>query len=116
MTRNINKSIAIAAAAATVIIAAGAPAQAQMSGFKSIAPAAGESQIIHKTGRRGRRGRRVAGAIALGLIGAAIVAGGARAHYDHDYRYSRHQRRCNRWRRWCRNGEDRACWKYDNRC
>lgn len=112
MITNISKSIAIAAAA-TAMIAAGAPAQAQMSGFQSIAPTTSESQIVHKTGRRGRR---VAGAIALGLIGAAIVAGGARAHYDRDRRYYRHQRRCNRWRRWCRNGEGHACYKYDTRC
>lgn len=108
------KSTAIAAAAAITLLAAGAPAQAQMSGFTALkaSPAAGTNDMIHKTGRKGRR---IAGAIALGLIGAAVIAGNARAsHYD--YGYSRHERRCRKWRRWCRNGEGRACWKYDNRC
>ena len=96
MTFKMTKNFAIATAAATLMIAAGAPAQ---------------GQIIHKTGRKGRR---IAGAIALGLIGAAVIAGSARAsRYDHADRY---ERRCNKWRRWCRNGEDRACWKYENRC
>ena len=92
--------------------ASGAPAQAQMSGFKSFSKfALDESQIIHKTGRKGRR---IAGAIALGLIGAAVIAGSARGH--HYNRVYRRERRCNKWRRWCDNGEGRACWKYDNRC
>jgi len=112
MTFKMTKTFAIATVAATLMIAAGAPAQAQMSGFKSFnAPTAGEGQLIHKTGRKGRR---IAGAIALGLIGAAVIAGSARGH--HYNRYDRHERRCNKWRRWCRNGEGRACWKYDNRC
>jgi uncharacterized protein YcfJ len=110
-----NKSIAFATAAA-VMITAIAPANAQMSGFNGSAikslnsEAAANSQIIHKTGRKGRR---VAGAIALGLIGAAVIAGAARASEDREWA---HERRCNKWRRWCRNGEDNACWKYENRC
>ena len=110
------KSVAIATAAAAMMIAAGAPAQAQMSGFKSLSPttATESNQLIHKTGRKGRR---IAGAIALGLIGAAAIAGHAHSyHYDRYDRYSRHERRCRRWRRWCRNGSGNACWKFDNRC
>ena len=105
------KIIAIAAIAATTAFTA-APASAQMSGFKSLGPATTTDTMIHKTGRRGGR---IAGAIALGLIGAAVIAGNARAsHYGDGY--SRHERRCRKWRRWCRDGENSACWKYDNRC
>ena len=107
------KIIAIAALAATTAFTA-APASAQISGFKNLGPATTTDTMIHKTGRRGGR---IAGAIALGLIGAAVIAGNARAtHYDPGDPYDRYDGRCTRWRRWCRNGEDRACWKYDNRC
>jgi Ni/Co efflux regulator RcnB len=110
------KIIATAAIAATIAVSA-SPASAQMSGFKSMNPAASADNLIEKTGRRGRRGRRIGAGIALGLIGAAVIAGHASRHGDYyEDRYSRHERRCNRWRRWCRNGEDRACWKYENRC
>lgn len=120
MNRAIIKFLAIATVSATTLVAAQAPAEAQLSGFKSLdasasGSASGSAQIIHKTGRRGRRGRHVAGAIALGLIGAAVIAGSARAsHYDRGY--SRHENVCRKWHRWCREGDDRACWKYDDRC
>jgi len=100
-------------ACATVLTAV--PAHAQISSLKLVAPTATQDAgLIHKTGRRGRR---VAAGIALGILGAAAIASQARSHhYDRDDRSWRHERRCNRWRRWCRNGEDRACWKFDNRC
>lgn len=106
-------AFAIAAIAATAAV----PANAQMSALKSLnnGAAASESAIVHKTGRKGRR---IAAGIALGIIGAAALASGAHA-YDRDYeeeRYWRRRNRCNRWRRWCRRGNDRSCWKYDNRC
>ena len=105
------KFIAIATAA-TFVIAAAAPANAQMSAFKSFgSTAANADQIVHKTGRKGRR---IAGAIALGLLGAAVIAGHARAsEIDQE---DAHERRCNKWRRWCNDGESRACRKFDNRC
>jgi hypothetical protein len=109
------KFIAIAAISATALIAAQAPAQAQMSALKSLdVGATTANQLIHKTGRRSRR---IGAGIALGLLGVAAVASHARAREDaeNEREYS-HQRRCNRWRRWCSNGEDQACWKYDNRC
>jgi len=109
------KSIAIAAISAAAVISVQAPAQAQMSGLKSLdTTAKSANQLIHKTGRRGRR---IGAGIALGLLGVAAIASQSRAN-DDDYseREYRRQRRCNRWRRWCSNGEDQACWKYDNRC
>ena len=107
------KKIIASAAIITIAAFSAAPASAQMSGFKNISATTASSTIIHKTGRRGR----VAAGIALGLIGAAVISSHARAsYYDRDDREFRHERRCRRWRHWCRNGEDRACWKYDNRC
>ncbi|MGI9480535.1 MAG: hypothetical protein ACR2PI_27850, partial [Hyphomicrobiaceae bacterium] len=102
------KFFAIALIAATTAIAA-APANAQMSALKSIdnATVAKESAIVHKTGRRGR----FAAGLALGIVGAAIAT-----HHYHSYhrpyyssRWSRHQRRCRRWRRSCYRGYDRSC-------
>lgn len=109
-------TLAIMTALSATLIVAAAPASAQMSGqisgFKSLETtiAATGPALIHKTSRR--RGRIAAG-VALGVLGI-IAAGQARAHYiDRDNRY---EKQCRRWRRWCREGEDRACWKYDNRC
>lgn len=108
------KFIAIAVLAATAALST-APANAQMSALKSIdaAAASGNAAIVHKTGRRGRA--RFAAGLAIGIVGAAIVAD----HYRHRYyspRWSRHERRCRRWRQNCYRGYDGACWKYDNRC
>jgi hypothetical protein len=110
------KSIAIAAISATALIALQAPAHAQMSAFKSLdAGATTTNQLFHKTGRRSRR--IGAGIAALGLLGVAAIASHAQASDDnYSEREYRHQRRCNRWQRWCNTGENRACWKYDNRC
>ncbi|MFY0613081.1 MAG: hypothetical protein JXQ99_16240 [Hyphomicrobiaceae bacterium] len=111
------KFFAIAILAAATALSA-APANAQMSALKSLdnAAVASDSAIVHKTGRRGRRGRFAAG-LALGIVGAAIAThhyGYHRPYYSS--RWSRHERRCRRWRRSCYRGYDRACWKYDNRC
>ena len=112
-TRSTNPGAIPAAVAAATLIAAQLPANAQMSGFTAMAAAQPTTNPdLHKTSRKGRR---VAGAIALGLIGAAVIAGSARASY-YDDGESRHERRCRNWRRWCRDGEDRACWKFENRC
>ena len=108
------KLFAIALLAATTALAA-APASALMSALKSLdnAKAANTAGIVHKTGRRGR----FAAGLALGIVGAAIATHHYRHHgHYHEPRWSRHERRCRRWRRACYNGYDRACWKYDNRC
>ena len=108
------KFFAIAILAAATALSA-APANAQMSALKSLdnAVVASDSAIVHKTGRRGR----FAAGLAIGIIGAAV----ATHHYNnhrpyYSSRWSRHERRCRRWRRSCHRGYDRACWKYDNRC
>ncbi len=108
------KIVAIALLAATTALST-APANAQMSALKSLdnATADSASSIVHKTGRRGR----FAAGLALGIVGAAIAThhyGYHRPYYSS--RWSRHERRCRRWRRSCYRGYDRACWKYDNRC
>ncbi len=107
----------IAIAALAIAAFAASPASANMLSANSMvvaAPTAEAGAIVHKTGRRGRRGRFAAG-LALGIVGAAIAS----HHYGRGYRdrrWSRHERRCRRWRRRCYRGNDRACWRYDNRC
>ena len=103
--------IAIAALAATAAFSA-VPASAQMSSLKSldVAATASGNTIVHKT--RGRRGRIAAG-VGLGVLGV-IAASQAHAYYSD--REDHHERRCRRLRNWCSDGDDRACWKYDNRC
>jgi hypothetical protein len=80
--------------------------------------------LVETVGRRGRHiGRGVAigaGIVTLGVLGA-IAANRARGdvYYDrHEYRrpYPRYRGMCHRWHRWCRNGDDRACSKFDTRC
>lgn len=104
-----------AATASLMMLAAQSPALAgPMTGIAKIDAAPAESTLVHKTGRRGRR---IAAGVALGLIGAV-----AAAHiYDRHYSRRRHyepsyESRCDRWRRWCYNGSDQACWKFENRC
>ena len=108
------KFFAIALLAATTALSA-APANAQMSALKSLdsATASSGTAIVHKTGRRGR----FAAGLAIGIIGAAVATHAYRHHHRrYESRWSRHERRCRRWRRSCYNGYGRACWKYDNRC
>lgn len=99
-------------AAATAFTAI--PANAQMSGLKSLETATASETIVHKTGKRGR----FAAGLAIGIVGAAIATHAYRHHHRryHAPRWSHHERRCRRWRRACYRGYDRACWKYDDRC
>ncbi len=120
-----NSVFAAAAAGAFLSLAAAASAQAGMSGGPSAGAALEQPSAnpVEKVGHRGRRLRRGAaigaGLVALGVLGA-IAASKARAHHYHDDRYyARHRGyrgKCHRWRRWCGNGNDRACWKFDTRC
>ncbi len=107
--------IAAIAAAGMLAINTGS-ATAGMSGLAgNSAMAAYQDDLVIKTGRR--RGRRLATGIAIGLgiLGIIAASRAARAgHYD-DYEW-RHVRRCERWRRRCLNGNDRACFRFDNRC
>ena len=122
-------SLLIAAMTGSVVMIMGhAPAQAAMVNLAGAAvptSATGDS-LVHKTQRRGggnwRRGsnRRWSGGRRRGpgrgvAIGAGVALGvlGAIAASEAHARYSN---RCARWRRWCRNGDDSACWKYDERC
>lgn len=63
-----------------------------------------------------KRGRRVLRGVAIGaaIVGAAIIASEA-ARADRR-RAHRHRRNCRKWLRRCERGNDRACWRYDNRC
>ena len=104
------------------------PAQAGFVG--SVAPVmpsaktSADSGVIHKVGRRWRRGGRGAaigaGIITLGILGAIAASRRAKArdydYYEEEERYYEHRDRCERWRRACRNGHDRACWRFDTRC
>ena len=69
--------------------------------------------------RRRRRGAAVAGAIALGVLGAIAASKAARArgdyYYDDGYAY-RHHKRCRRWARKCDRGHIWACDKLDYNC
>ncbi len=107
---------AIAALMLTVV--ANAPAQANMAGL-SQSKHLGVTQdgIVQKTRRRWR-GRAIAGGIALGILGAAAIAASRRGYADEHY-YDRRDSwryRCNRWHRWCNQGDDRACWKLERHC
>lgn len=124
------KSFFLAAlAGVAILVSAMAPAQAAMVSVPGAAATQNDikSPLIHKTQRRGRvrrgrgrfrgsrrRGRRGRGA----AIGAGIAIGvlGAIAASEAHAAERRHRRRCNRWRRQCYNGSDRACWKYEDRC
>lgn len=108
-----NKLIATALLAATTALTA-APANAQMSGLKSLETAGASDTIVHKTGKRGR----FAAGLAIGIVGAAIATHAYRHHHRryHEPRWSRHERRCRRWYRACNRGYHRSCWRFDNRC
>ncbi len=125
------RSFAIAAATGTALSLAAllaAPAHAGMSGVATAGSTAAQpaANLIEQVGRRGRGARRGvaigAGIVTLGVLGA-IAASRARAHDGYYYEGRRHYRydhgyrdQCHRWRRWCRRGNDRACWKFDTRC
>lgn len=72
------------------------------------------NSLLEDVGYSGwRRGVGIgAGLLALGVIGAIASE---RAH-SRPYYHDDTPRRCNKWRRRCRNGNDRACWKFDTRC
>lgn len=103
-----NKSATVfAAAIAFSAIAASSafagPSTAGMAGLQqSMQSAAAQNEIVHKVGKKKKK--IIAGVIAG--IGAAIVIGAS----------IRHERMCRRLQRRCWNGNDNACWKYDNRC
>ncbi|MFT5509151.1 MAG: hypothetical protein ACI89J_002232 [Hyphomicrobiaceae bacterium] len=63
-----------------------------------------------------RRGRRVGAGLAIGalIIGGAIIAS-EQARADRR-RVRRNRRNCRTWLRRCNRGNDRACWRHDNRC
>lgn len=126
--------IAAAAGAALSFLTFAPAAQAAMTGMSSVPAQAAEVEangqgLVETVGRRGRHVRRGvaigAGIVTLGVLGA-LAAKEARANRYYGSRYygDRHYYRsypsygsqCHRWRRWCRNGNDRACWKFDTRC
>ena len=110
------KSLTTAAVTAFLLVST-TTAQAQMAGLHVLDVIAGQSDLIQKTGRRSRRNGRIAAGVALGVIGAIAAAEICRRGSNRrERRWSRHRRSCNRWLRWCRNGNDRACWRYDTRC
>ncbi|MEO1694283.1 MAG: hypothetical protein AAFR55_03485 [Pseudomonadota bacterium] len=84
------------------------PASAQMAGLATApAVAADASAQVHQV--KSKKARRIAGAIALGVLGAVAAHQG--------YRYERHRRRCARWLHRCESyGNRRACYRYDTRC
>ncbi len=63
--------------------------------------------------RRNRRRGAVAGAIALGVLGAIVASEAARAD---DREYRRHVRYCRRMARKCDRGYLWACDRFDDRC
>lgn len=111
--------LAAAIGAAALAMTAITPAHAGVVGpMSTTAQAEIGADIVHKTGRRGRRGLAIgAGIVTLGIIGAIAASERARARrYNRHYRYDNYHHRCRRLLRRCRRGNDRACWRYDNRC
>lgn len=120
------RSVVFAATAGAVVSLAaltGAPAQAGMTSLPAAGAAAegANASLIEKVGRRGhhrgyRRGAAIgAGIVTLGVLGAIAAS---KAHERRYYRrdYYGYGGQCRRWRRWCYEGNDRACWKFDSRC
>jgi hypothetical protein len=109
------KSITAIATAATLTAFAMTPANAGpfsagMPALQDAKVGATQEQLVHKTGKKGKF---IAG-LAIGLGAAAVLSQG---HYGYYSGYSwRHERRCRRWRKRCWNGNNNACWKYENRC
>ncbi|MEO0730212.1 MAG: hypothetical protein AAFY64_07515 [Pseudomonadota bacterium] len=88
---------------------AAAPANAQIAGLSQAKSAVAAETAPVQTIKWKKKHRRIAGAIALGVLGAVA------AH--HGYRYHAHRRRCARWLHRCnRFGSPRACYRYDTRC
>ena len=111
------KKILTITAAAAVMLTGGTSAQAQMAGLKSLdAAVASPSGLVQKTGSKSRRRGAIGAGIAIGIIGAAAAAAAHVHRNDRYYRERRYESRCRSWRRWCRNGDDEACWNYDRRC
>ncbi len=107
--------LAIVAASLTAV--SKTPVHATMAGPAVVGKSVlADNAIVHKTGRRGRR-LATGIAIGLGILGI-IAASKARArHYDDYEVYDRRMaRRCRRWHRRCLNGNDRACFKHEDRC
>jgi len=69
--------------------------------------------VLAQRRRRRGRGAAIAGGIALGIIGAIAASEAARAEESRENRW---RRRCNRLRRQCRNGNDWACDRWEDRC
>lgn len=123
MTRSFAISAA-AGAALTVAMLSAAPVQAGMGGVTAAGSTATQpdASLVEKVGRRGRRaGRGVAigaGIVTLGVLGAIAASKARERDYYHRYEGRRYRYRdnCRRWRRWCRRGDDRACWRFDTRC
>ena len=107
----------LTAAAMGLLLVSSTTAKAQFAGLQTLDANTGASPLVHKTGRRSRRNGRIAAGVVAGVVGAIAVHELHRsARRREARRWSRHQRNCRRWLRWCRNGSDRACWRYDNRC
>ena len=113
-----------AVAAAALALSTFAPAQAAVVSPTSMAPASAQAgdKLVEEVRFRGRRGRRFgvgAGIVTLGVLGAiAASRAHSRPYYHSRPHYYRdgYDGQCRRWRRWCRRGNDRACWRYDTRC
>lgn len=112
MFKSVTTFAAVALMSAMALSPANAGPSSALAGLnKAAQPAAGETQLIQKTGKKGK----FAAGLIVGLGAATVLAHGGHGYYHGGYGYS-HRRHCRRLRNRCWRGSYRACRRYDRRC
>lgn len=111
------KHVVISAVVAFSVL--GGPANAQSPILPNV-PSVSSQGHVHRTD--GGDAAFAAG-VAVGVLGGLAVPRAPRRYYydapprsARYRRYRKYRRLCREWRWMCRDGSERACWKYDERC